>query len=302
MPADLYETLGVSKNASDADIQKAYRKLARQYHPDRNPGDKAAEAKFKEIAASYEVLSDKSKREQYDMYGAVGGFGGQPPPGAGGQEFHFGGGGPGGFDASDAERIFRQFFGGGGGFGGQSGNPFGGGRRRAAPPQPPPPQEAAVTVPFETAATGGTLPLRVGNQEINVKVPAGISDGKVLRLSGQGNGGADLLLRIYVAPHEYFRIEDGNLTLDVPVTLAEAVLGATIDVPLLGGDSAAVKVPPGSTTGTRLRLRGKGIKGGDYYVRLAVALPKQVNDKTRELAQEFAKLNPDNPRTGPFWN
>ncbi len=300
---DLYETLGVSKNASDADIQKAYRKLARQFHPDRNPGDKAAEAKFKEIASAYEVLSDKKKREEYDMYGAVGGFGGQRPPGAGGQDFHFGGGGPGGFDASDAERIFRQFFGGGGGFGGAQagGNPFGG-RRRGAQPQPPPAQEADVTVPFETAATGGSLPLRVGSSEINVKVPAGIGDGKVLRLGGQGAGGADLLLRIHVAPHEYFRVEDGNLTLEVPVTLAEAVLGATIDVPLLGGDSAAVKVPPGSSTGTRLRLRGKGIKGGDYYVRLAVALPKQVDDKTKNLVSEFAKLHPDNPRTGPFWN
>ncbi|MFL5331426.1 MAG: DnaJ C-terminal domain-containing protein [Gemmataceae bacterium] len=301
MAQDLYETLGLAKNATTADIEKAYRKLARQYHPDRNPGDKSAEAKFKEVSAAYQILSDKQKREEYDQYGQVGGHG---SPGPGGQQFHFGGGGGGAnFDMGDAQRIFEQFFGGGGGggFGGMgSGSPFGQQQQRRGRAKPAS-QEAEITIPFVTAATGGSLPLRINQNEVTVKIPPGMEDGKVLRLGGQGSGGADLLLRVHVQPHEHFRIENGNLTLNVPISLSEAVLGATIDVPLLDGGSAAVKIPAGSSTGNKLRLKAKGIKGGDFYVRLEVMVPKHINERAKELIQEFAKLHPDHPRHEPFW-
>jgi DnaJ-class molecular chaperone len=298
MATDFYDILGVKKSATEDEIQKAYRKLARQYHPDRNPGDKAAEAKFKEIQTAYEVLSDKEKRQQYDQFGAAGPqFGGGP----GGFNFGGAGGGP-QMDPSMAEKIFRQFFGGGGGFPGFDeetirGAGSGSGRRRRA--QPPPPQEAEVSVPFLTAANGGSINLRVDGQTISVKVPAGISDGQVMRLAGQAPGGGDLHLRIRVEPDDHFVVEDDQLILDVPITVSEAILGATIDVPLLSGGKAAVKIPPGTSSGMKLRLKGKGIKGGDCFIRAKVMVPSKPNEKVRELAQA---IDQDNPRTGGFWN
>lgn len=300
MPTDFYETLGVKKTASEDEIQKAYRKLARQYHPDRNPGDKAAEAKFKEIQSAYDVLSVKEKREQYDQFGAAGPqFGGAP----GGFNFGGGGGGAGpNFDPGTAERLFRQFFGGGGGGGGFPGFEedvprSGGGRGRRK--QAPPPQEAEVSVAFETAANGGPINLRIDGQTVEVKVPAGITDGQVMRLAGQAPGGGDLHLRVRVEPHEHFIVDDGQLILDVPITVSEAILGATIDVPLLSGGKAAVKIPPGTSSGMKLRLKGKGIKGGDCYIRAKVMVPGNSSEKVKELAKEIEQ---DSPRTGSFWS
>jgi curved DNA-binding protein len=301
MANDLYETLGVKRAASDGEITKAYRKLARQFHPDRNPGDKAAEARFKEVQSAYDVLSDKTKRAQYDQFGNADGPG---PGGPGG--FHFRGGPAGapGFDPADAERIFEQFFGGGAGGGGGF-NPFGGGssgsgrgRRRA---EPPPPQETEIPVPFETAMQGGTLDLNIAGQSVSVKIPAGMEDGKALRLAGQAPGGGDLLLRIRIGPHEHYVIEDGQLVISVPISVSEAILGGAVDVPLLDGSKIAVKVPPGTSSGRKLRLRGKGIKGGDAYVRLQVMVPAETSDKAKELIREFAQQQPDDPRAGPFW-
>lgn len=301
MAKDHYDTLGVSRTASDDEIQKAYRKLARQFHPDRNPGDKQAEAKFKEIAAAYDVIGDKEKRQQYDQFGEAG-------PGMGGG-FNFRGAPGGNVSQEDAERIFRQFFGGAGG--GEGENPFGaffggggpgtGGRRRSRTPQPPPPQEAEVRVPFTTAATGGSLDLNINGEQVSVKVPAGVEEGQVLRLGGRAPGGGDLHLRIRIEPHEHFRIEDGLLVLPVPISVSEAILGATIDVPLLEGGKAAVKVPPGTSTGRKLRLKGKGIKGGDCHIRLEVHVPHAVDEKSQELIREFADRNPDHPRHSHFW-
>jgi len=310
MPQDLYDVLGVSRSASEDEITKAYRKLARQYHPDRNPGDKAAEAKFKDISAAYEVLSDKQKRTQYDQFGAAGpGF----PNGAGEGGFHFGGG-PGGFQSIDpetAERLFGQFFGGGGGggspfgdlgdlLGGARGRSSGGGRRtrqRAAPQA----VEAEVTVPFTTAALGGRVSLGIDGREVEVKIPPGFEDGKTLRIAGQGPGGADVHLKVHVAPHPYFRREGNDLVLTVPLSLAEAVLGGKVDVPTLDGSKLTVTIKPGTSSHTRMRVRGQGIKGGDLYIEAKVTVPAPADERSRELIEEFAKLNPQRPRVGPPW-
>jgi DnaJ-class molecular chaperone len=290
MANDPYSVLGVSRTASDDEIQKAYRKLARQHHPDRNPGDAAAETKFKDVQAAYDILGDKAKREEFDQFGAVGG---RPGPGGPGPNFGSAGGAP--FGAGGPFFDLRDLF--GGAFGGDEGNPFGPAGRRGRKARPRPPQEADVTVPFDIAALGGPLNLRVDGQEVSVKVPPGLEDGKVLRLAGQGAGGADLHLRVRVLPHDRFRIEDGNLTVTVPISIAEAVLGATIDVPLLDGGLASVKVPPGTSAGARLRLKGKGVKGGDAYVVLKIVVPKTVSERGQELIREFGKLYPENPRS-----
>jgi DnaJ-class molecular chaperone len=300
MAADFYDTLGVKRDASEDDIKKAYRKLARQYHPDRNPGDKQAEAKFKEVQLAYDVLSDKKKRAQYDQFGAEG-----PPGGFPG----FGGGGPGGatyrWETSDGagidpNELFNQIF--GGGFGGAPPRGRRGARGRRPAPEPAEAMETEVSIPFQTAALGGSIDLRVGEKELSVKIPAGIEDGKKLRLTGQAPGGGDLWVVIRVQPHPYFRREGDNLVLDVPLALPEAVLGTKVDVPTLDGTRLTVKVPPGTSSGTRLRLRNRGINGGDQFIEIKVAVPAPANDRSRELIEEFARLNPQNPRAGLPWS
>jgi DnaJ-class molecular chaperone len=299
MAADFYDTLGIKKDASEDEIKKAYRKLARQYHPDRNPGDKQAEAKFKELQRAYDVLSDKNKRAQYDQFGEGG-------PGAGGFS---GFGGPGGStfrwstDGSDIDpnEIFSQIFGNMGGVGGTGGGSRRGRAGRARRPEPAEAYETEVSIPFTTAALGGPLDLRVGDRELTVKVPAGIEDGKKLRLQGQAPGGGDLSVVIRVQPHPYFRREGNNVVLEVPLSLAEAVLGTRVDVPTLDGTRLTVKVPPGTSSGARLRLRGKGIHGGDQFIEIKVAVPAPANERSRELIEEFGRLNPQNPRAGLPW-
>jgi curved DNA-binding protein len=306
MPQDLYELLGVSRSASEDEIQKAYRKLARQWHPDRNPGDKAAEEKFKDIAAAYEILSDKQKRAQYDQFGAVGGPGGGGPEG-----FHFGGGGgPGGFtsniDPETAQRLFGDLFGGGSPFGGMGGlgDLFGGGgarQSRSRKPRKPPEVTASVDIPFERAAVGGSIGLNVGDKAIDLKIPAGIKDGQTMRLGGQGPDGADLLLTIHIQEDPNFRREDDDLILTVPLSLGEAILGGKIDVPTLDGGKLTVTIKPGTSSGTRMRIRGQGIKGGDLYIEAKVVVPAPADTQSRELIEEFVKLNPQQPRSGPPW-
>ncbi len=304
MAADYYDTLGVKRGASEDEIKKAYRKLARQYHPDRNPGDKAAEARFKEIQQAYDVLSDKNKRAQYDQFGEAG-----PQPGFGG--FGGGPGGPGGTtfrwqtddSGIDPSEIFSQIFGGGGGFGGAGGPSARRGRGgRTRRPEPPATYETEVTIPFQTAALGGPIDLRVGDRELTVKIPAGIEEGKKLRLGGQGPGGGDLEITIHVQPHPYFRREGNNILLEVPLSLPEAVLGTKVDVPTLDGTRLTVKIPPGTSSGSRLRLRGRGIAGGDQYIETKVVVPAPATDRSRELIDEFARLNPQNPRAGLPWS
>jgi curved DNA-binding protein len=304
MPRDYYEVLGVKRDASDDEIKSAHRKLARQYHPDRNPGDKDAEARFKEVQEAYEILGNKEKRAQYDRYGFAGaGMGGGPGgPGAGGGPFRWGTGDFEfqGFDPEDLASIFRQF---GGGPGEDLGNAFGRrSRSRARAGRPRGAIEEEIAIPFLTAATGGKLALRIeGAGEVTVTIPPGVEDGQKLRLAGQGPGGADLHLKLRIHPHPYFQREGKDILLDVPLTIPEAVLGARIDVPTIDGKRLTVTVPPGSSSGARLRLKGKGIAGGDQYIRLKIVTPKGVSDRGRELIEEFGQLHPQEPRKELGW-
>jgi DnaJ-class molecular chaperone len=304
MPVDLYDTLGVKRDASVEDIKKAYRKLARQYHPDRNPGDKQAESKFKEVQAAYDVLSDKAKRAQYDRFGHVGpdgGFGGAGGPHT--QTFRWGAGGPEGAAemGPEAQEFFNQIFGGGDGLG----DIFGRGaprgrrsRRREAAPE----VESEVTIPFDVAALGGTVNLSVGDRELAVKIPPGVDDGQTIRLQGQAPGGGNLRLKLRIAPHPYFRREGNDIILEAPLSLTEAVLGTKLDVPTLDGTKLTVKVPPGTSSGARLRLRGKGIQGGDQYIEIKIVVPAPKDEHSRKLIEEFGRGNPQNPRAGLAWS
>ncbi len=301
MPRDYYEVLGVKKDATAEEIKKAYRKLARQYHPDRNPGDKNAANSFKEVQEAYDVVGDKQKRTQYDQFGFAGAAQGNPFAGGGGGGMPFGGIPP------EILDQLRQ----GGGFGGDIGGGidlgslFGGGSRqrgrgrRAAPPQD---YESQVAVPFVTAALGGRVTLSVDGREVEVKIPAGIESGKKMRLSGQGPGGANLVISLMIEPHPYFKREGNNLILEAPLSVTEAVLGTKIDVPTLEGAKLTVKVPPGTSSGGRLRLRGKGIAGGDQFIEIKIVAAAPAEERSRQLMEEYAKLNPLNPRAKLAWS
>ena len=206
-------------------------------------------------------------------------------------------------DAGAAEEILRQFM---GGLGGMGGGPdveemFGrraGRGRRAAPRE----VESEVAIPFQVAAVGGSVGIQIDGRELSVKIPAGVEEGKVLRLQGQGPGGGDLLLKLRIQPHPYFRREGNDVVLEVPLSLPEAVLGTKVEVPTLDGERLAVKVPPGTSSGARLRLRGKGISGGDQYIETKVVVPAPADERSRELIEEFARLNPQAPRAGLPWS
>lgn len=304
MPRDFYEVLGVSRTASADEIKKAYRKLAQKYHPDKNPGDKQAEAKFKEANEAHAVLSDPKKREVYDQFGhrgpQFGGYGGGGTEGPSGFPNWSGAGVPhGSFDPAAAEELFRQFF--GESSPGDAASMFGGRRTRGRAAPPPEDLLEEVTVPFLTAANGGTLTVNLGRRTIEVKVPAGIEEGKKLRVPASATGSADLYLLVKIAPHEYFRRDGKTVELDVPIGLAEAVLGTTVEVPTVGGDRLTVKVPPGTSGGSKLRLRGKGIAGGDQYLVFQVVVPKSVDEESRGWITRFAERNPQSPRSGLPW-
>ena len=297
---DFYAILGVSKDASEADIKKAYRKLARKYHPDTNQGDAAAEKKFKDITEANSVLSDKEEREQYDAIRAMGGgarfSAGGGPGGPGGQAGFedifsnlFGGGGA-GPRGRGGQPDFSDLFGGGGGFGG-------GGFGQSAPPRKGADRTASTTISFSGSIKGTTIGLREQNGEvIDVRIPAGIKDGQSVRVRGKGQPGAagngDLLVKVKVSEHPFFKREENNIRIHVPVTFAEAVLGAKIHVPTLDGDSVAVKVPAGSNSGRTLRLKGRGVKTskatGDLLIVLDVAIPQNLSDAAKKAVEDFA--------------
>jgi len=301
MPRDYYEVLGIKREASEDEIKRAYRKLAREHHPDRNPGDKQAESRFKEVQEAYDVLSDKTKRGQYDQFGFAGP--GSRPNGAPGG-FQWGGGFGEGveIDPSQVEEMLRGF-GGAAGMGGfedlftQQARRSGRGRRA----QPREPVVTTLRVPFEKAVLGGTMSLSVNDRAIDVTIPAGIREGQTLRVQGQGPGGADLMLKIDIESHPYFRREGNDLIITAPVSIAEAVLGGKIDVPTLEGEKLTITVPPGTSSGRRLRIRGKGIKGGDQYVELKIVVPPKIDDESRRLMEQFAERNPQQPRSGSPW-
>jgi DnaJ-class molecular chaperone len=306
MPRDYYEVLGVKRDAADAEIKSAYRKLARKYHPDRNPGDKQAEENFKEVQSAYDVLSDKDKRTQYDRFGFAGENG--PFGGGAGGPFRWGGGaGPGGgvhVEGMDPETLEELLRGSGlGGLGdifGRATRGAGGRARRARAPEPEPESEHEVTIPFVTAAQGGPIDLSINGQQGSVRIPAGVEDGQVIRVPAPGGGRVRLKLRI--EPHPYFKREGKDVILEVPLALPEAVLGTHVDVPTLGGERLTVKVPPGASSGARLRLRGRGINGGDQLIEIKVVVPPAKDERSRELIEEFARLNPQGPRSGPPWS
>ena len=300
MPRDHYEVLGVSRSAAAEEIAKAYKKLARQHHPDRNLGDKHAETRFKEIQNAYDTLSDPKKKAVYDQFGTdvspgAAGAGFQFPGGAGGQQI----------DPEMAQEMFRRMFGGGGGVGsedlfGQSGG-RGRGRGRSRP-QPTETVEVEARVPFLTAAVGGTIGLRVGDRDIDVKVPAGFEDGKKLRVAGQGEYGEDIVVKVRVDPHPYFRREGKDILIDVPIGIPEAVLGGKVEVPTVAGKRVTFKVPPGTSSGSRVRLPGMGVAGGDQYLVMKVVVPKgKPDDRTREIMEEYARLHPDDVRIDVAW-
>ena len=311
---DFYQVLGVSKDVSESDLKKAYRKLARQYHPDSNAGDAKAEARFKEISEAYSVLSDKEQRSEYDQVRAMGsgarftsGGNGQP----GGFEDVFGGmfGGGGnrraGFQQGGFEDFLGGMFGGGGngGFGQSSGGYRGyGGPTRGRD------LEASTTLDFVTAIRGETITLQPqGGKSIKVKIPAGVSDGQKIRLRGKGepspDGGetGDLVLSITVRKHPVFERDGLNLRVEVPVTFVEATLGATVEVPTLGGDPVRLRVAAGTPSGRVLRVKGRGVtttKGtGDLLATVEVAVPSHLTDAAKKHLEDFAAAMPDeNPR------
>jgi len=298
---DYYEALGVPRDASSEDIRRAYRKLARQYHPDVNK-EPDAEDRFKEVSEAYEVLRDPEKRERYDRLGAnwktgedvsgaagFGGFGQQ-----GGFEdvrVDFGSGGFGGGDFSD---FFESFFSGSRGRRRTAG--FDGFSTRGSD------QEATLELSLEEAAAGGTRRMSLANgRSYEVNVPAGVRDGQLIRLAGEGGAGAgdgpagDLLLRVRIKPHPRFQVRDRDLYVTLPLTPWEAALGASVEVPTLTG-ATQVKVPPGSSSGRRLRLRGQGMPGGDLYATVSIKVPKTLSKKERNLFEELAKVSNFNPR------
>ena len=288
--ADPYSILGVSRSASEKEIKSAYRKLAKELHPDRNKDNPKAAERFSEVTGAYDLLSDKDKRAQFDrgeidgegnptapfgFGGGGGGFGGQGHPGAGGFDFRSGGGG------GDFSDIFEGLFGGGGAR--QGGGGFGGGfgRRHA-----PPPQGANVAyrlaVDFVDAATRATQRITLQDgKTIDVKLPAGVEDGTQMRLKGKGEAGpggaGDAILTIEVRRHSFFTRDGDDVRLDLPITLAEAVRGGKVKVPTVDGP-VMLGVPAGSTSGKTLRLRGKGFTGkdgkrGDQLVTLQIDVP-----------------------------
>ncbi len=353
---DYYEVLGVQKNASDQEIKKAYRKLAKENHPDLNPGNKEAEARFKEINEAYEILSDGDKRSRYDQFGFAGV---DPNYGAGG----FGGGGfEGGFDFGDLGDIFGSFFGGG----------FGGGARTRNGPQRGESLRMGVTVSFEEAAFGcerevtverveqcgtckgtgaapgtspetctacggtGTVQQRrqtpMGvfattgpcpkcggkgkivaspckdcggsgqvrkKKTIKISVPAGIDDGQIISLRGQGNAGknggpaGDLQIVVTVRPHQLFRREGTDVFCDAPITFTQAVLGGELEIPTIDG-KVKYDIPEGTQTGSTFRLRGKGIPSvngrgrGDQYVTVYIETPRNLNREQKEALKKFS--------------
>jgi len=286
---DFYKILGVAKDASEADIKKVYRKLARQYHPDSNPGDAKAEAKFKEISEAFSVLSDKEQRKEYDAVRAMGG-------GA-----RFTAGGP-GAQGGGFEDVFSNLFGGGRGFPGGFGGGFDFG------PTPGADLTARTSIDFIDSIKGATIKLSLqGMEPLNVKIPAGVLDGQKIKLRGKGrpspNGGpsGDLIVTVRVKPHPVFIRDGANLRVTVPVTFTEAALGATIQVPTLGGEPVKLKIQPGTPNGRVLRIQGRGVQAGnsmgDLLATVEVAVPSQLSEKAKKALQDFQEVMPlDDPR------
>ena len=308
---DLYEVLGVAKTASQDEIKTEFRKLARKFHPDMNPGDKAAERRFKEISAAHNVLSDPEKRKLYDDFGEAALHSGFDAKKAREWKERGGGGFPGGFGGGDGfdwteaagggggvrfEDLFSDLFGGRtapGGFGG-------GGFRRRGGPAPGEDVQAELELDFLTALKGGATKIHLeglAHDTVSINVPAGVKDGQRLRLAGLGAPGVrggpagDLYVRIHVAKHPLFERDGDDLSLDVPITVGEALCGATITFPTPPSGSVDLKVPAGTPSGKRFRLRGLGVSSsrgkGDLYARVVVQVPTKHTHEAKELAKKL---------------
>ncbi|RDI31819.1 DnaJ C-terminal domain-containing protein [Lentzea flaviverrucosa] len=291
MATDFYDVLGVPRGAGDDEIGRAYRKLARQYHPDVNH-DPGAEDRFKEVSEAYEVLSDPAQRKRYDRFGedfrrVPEDYGERAPRG---RTVYTSGPSHGGFEDFDFEDLFGGVF------------------RRAGRggPVPGADQEAELTLSVEDAYRGGPRRLTIGGRDLDVTIPPGVVDGQRIRLSGQGgqgSGGAtsgDLFLVVRIAPHPRYRLEGRDVVVDLPVTPWEAALGATVPITTPGGE-AKVRVVAGSSSGRRLRLRGEGMpnprgKAGDLYAVVKVMVPKKLGRRERELFEELAAVSDFDPR------
>src|SRR3954471_10463484 len=311
-----YEVLGVKPDATADEIRKAYRKLAKQFHPDLNPGKPAAEARFKAVSAAHELLSDPEKRARYDR-GEIDESGAERPrysyrphaEGAQGWKYQP----EGEMDIGDLDDLF-EMFGRGGGPGGASGGPRGGppGGRRAGEvfSMPGSDRHYSLTIGFVEAATGGKERLSLSPSEwLDGTIPPGIEEGQILRLKGKGGPGfgggpaGDALIEVHIAPHPFFRREGDDIHLELPVSLTEAVLGARVPVPTVTGP-VTMTIPKGSDTGAQLRLRGKGIRRrrqgkevtGDQYVTLKVVIGASDNPELAKFLEDWAKKHPTDPR------
>ena len=321
--ADLYSQLGVKRDATEADIKKAYRKLAKELHPDKNKNNPKASERFSTVTRAYDILTDKAKRARYDRgeideegnprapfgYGTGGS---RPSAGPGG--FQRGPGGPGGFGGGgggeevDLSELFEGLFGGaagggrrGGGFGG-----FGGGRARQAPPQKGADVAYRLPVAFEDAATLKAQRVTLsGGKTVDIKLPKGVEEGTRIRLAGQGQqgpaGNGDAIVTIHLKPHRFYRREGDDIRLDLPVAIDEAVLGAKVKVPTVDGP-VMLSIPKGASSGKVLRLKGKGFTGktgqrGDQLVTLMVEIPAEDEELAR-FVDGWSRKGKGNPRSG----
>jgi DnaJ-class molecular chaperone len=327
MPQDYYETLGVSRTATEDEIQKAYRGLARKYHPDKNPDDASAKKKFQEVQQAFEVLNDAEKRKLYDQYGnnyeafGGGGPGGPDGPGGGRSKWTYSTGPqtyP--FDLND---LFGEGAeaGAGAGAGGGFADLFkqfgrGGSSRRRPQAERGNDLKHELTVPFSTAVLGGEAALSIQRHDgkletIHLKIPVGIDDGKRIRVRGQGEPGVaggpsgDILVTIRVSPHPFFRRIGKRLDVRVPVTLTEAVRGAKIDVPTPQG-TIALSIPPGTSSGRRLRIKGHGVRPpnqphGDLFAEIQIVLPENLSEEERQQLADLSERHSQQPRTELRW-
>lgn len=315
MPAadfkDYYATLGVANTAGPEEIKKAYRKLARQYHPDLNPGDAPAEARFKDINEAYEVLSDPESRAKYDQYGQYWkeGAGGASSPGAGAGGVDFG-------QYANFEDFLNDLLGGRaatpGGRGGRTyttrtARPSSGGGYAGYEDLPGADIEGSISLSMAEAFRGVRKRLRVGEESIEVRIPPGVREGSRVRIRGKGQPSpfgrqrGDVYLTVQIQPHPFFRLEEDNLVCEVPITPDEAVLGAKVDVPTPDGP-VSVNIPPGTRSGQALRLRGKGwpkpdAGRGDQIVRVQIVPPKDIDPIEREYYEKIRDNRTFNPRS-----
>lgn len=317
-PRDYYDILGVSRGATKDEIRKAYRALARKYHPDVNKEPDAAK-RFNEIQEAYDVLSDDEKRKLYDQFGHAGvnaGFGGggsaagaqSREPRGGTYTWSSAGGPTGGTGGPDLGSIFEEFFG-----GGQRSSPFGGQRTRPSA-QKGESVERELFISFHTAAAGGKEQVQVsgpgGVESVDVTIPKGIESGRKLRLRGKGHPGAaggprgDLILTVRVGEHPWFKRDGLDLLIDVPLTIVEATLGTTVEVPLLKG-SVSLKIPAGTASGQKLRVRGKGLESesgehGDFYAVTQIVPPATLAESDAGLLRDLGQRL-KNPRQASPW-